>query len=275
MAAAVSPPRSCSRPLRSCSSWRSQMMLSSRAPSSRMPSRLQSRRWAFCRLARYRSASRRLKPAGPPWLTRSMPASSAFFSWKLAIGWPLRARNSRAEPSPSTRRLSTAASCQKASSTYGAAIGQPWSGLPGRRVVNARCGPRGSAFYLLLHPLGIGVDELFQERLDAIAEHAGLLEETAGIAQVSLRLLHHRHVEKHHGLAQVLVGAEAADSARRRTEHGARLAAEGALAVGARADVDGVLHRCRHRTVVFRGDEQQRVGGLELGAKADVRSEEH
>ncbi|MNY41295.1 hypothetical protein D3C86_1760960 [compost metagenome] len=117
-----------------------------------------------------------------------------------------------------------------------------------------------SGLLMLFHPLSICIDKALQERLDRFRQLARLIERRPGTAQVSLGLLHQRHIEKNHGLTQVMVGAETANRARRNTDHRARFATPGALAVRARADIDGVFHRRRHRTVVFRSDEQHRVG---------------
>src|SRR3989338_6607556 len=167
--------------------------------------------------------------------------------------------------------------------------GIPWQHLPGyagyprRYHPDYRCHrPSGRAvastasavarglLEMPRHPGGIGVDKLLQKRLDAIVELAGFIEETAGTAEVGFRLLHHMHVEKHHGLAQVVVGREAADGPRRAAHRGSGFTAEGAFAVGPRAVIYGVFHRCRHRAVVLRGDKQQGIGRLQLAAEVFI-----
>ncbi|MDT4873666.1 hypothetical protein FQZ97_1089220 [compost metagenome] len=67
-----------------------------------------------------------------------------------------------------------------------------------------------------------------------------------------------------------MVGTKTTDGARRSTDHRARLATQATLAVGTRADVDGVFQRCRYRAVVFRRDEQQSVGRAHLLAESAV-----
>ena len=91
-------------------------------------------------------------------------------------------------------------------------------------------------------------------------KRAVLVEQVAGAADVGLGLRQRRHVEEDQRLAQVVVGAEAADRARRADHHRRGLAAPRALPVRTRADVDRVLQHAGHRAVVFRGDEQHRVG---------------
>jgi|HubBroStandDraft_3_1064219.scaffolds.fasta_scaffold102503_3 hypothetical protein len=61
----------------------------------------------------------------------------------------------------------------------------------------------------------------------------------------------------------MVVGAEPADAAGRRGDDGGRLAAPCALAIGPRADIQGILERRRDRTIMLRGDEENRVGRLD------------
>src|SRR5438445_8955605 len=89
-------------------------------------------------------------------------------------------------------------------------------------------------------------------------ERARLLEQLVDAAEVRLAL-QHRHVEKHHRLAQMMIRAEGADCSRRAADYRRRLAAPHALAVRSRADIDRVLEAARDRAVVFRRDEQQRL----------------
>ena len=51
-------------------------------------------------------------------------------------------------------------------------------------------------------------------------------EELVGAADIGLGLLHHRHVEEDQRLAQMVIGAEAADRAGRDADHGAGLASQ-------------------------------------------------
>src|SRR4051794_15440092 len=57
------------------------------------------------------------------------------------------------------------------------------------------------------------------------------------MAEIGLRLLHHRHVEEYAGLADLVVGAEAADAARGSRDDRRRLLVEHALAIRTRSDV--------------------------------------
>src|SRR5664279_6659011 len=65
----------------------------------------------------------------------------------------------------------------------------------------------------------------------------------------------------------MMVGAEPADSARRSTDDGARFATPSALAIGPRADIDGVFQRGGHRAVMLGRNEKNRVGHLDTFAK--------
>jgi hypothetical protein len=63
--------------------------------------------------------------------------------------------------------------------------------------------------------------------------------------------------------------AEAADGAGRDADHRARLAAPDALAVGTRADVDGVLQHAGDGAVVLWSDEEDGVRRSDLVAEGD------
>ena len=65
----------------------------------------------------------------------------------------------------------------------------------------------------------------------------------------------------------MMVGAETADSAGRGTDDRARLAAPCALAIGPRADIDGVFQRGGHRAVMLGRHEKNRVGCPDTFAK--------
>src|SRR5712672_490451 len=67
----------------------------------------------------------------------------------------------------------------------------------------------------------------------------------------------------------MLVGAEAADRARRDADDSGRLLVPDALAIGPRTDIDGVLEHAGHRTVVFGRYEQHAIDGADLIAKPD------
>src|SRR5438132_13046198 len=65
----------------------------------------------------------------------------------------------------------------------------------------------------------------------------------------------------------MMVRAEPADTARRGADHGARLTAPCALAIGPRSDIDGVLQRGRHRAVMLGRDEENGVSSPDPLAK--------
>ena len=108
-------------------------------------------------------------------------------------------------------------------------------------------------------------------RVPSFVELAAFVEQFRGAADIGFRLLHHRDVEEDERLAQVMVRAEPADRAGRDADHRARLAGPRALAVRPRADVDRVLEHARHRAVVFRRDEKQRVGAFHFGRESRPR----
>src|SRR5690242_626590 len=61
-----------------------------------------------------------------------------------------------------------------------------------------------------------------------IGEAPLLIDQLVDAADVRLRLLHHRHVEKHERLPQVMVRTEGAHRAGSTAHHGTRLAVPGA-----------------------------------------------
>src|SRR5207249_11579227 len=90
----------------------------------------------------------------------------------------------------------------------------------------------------------------------------------ADVAQISLRLLHHRHVQEDRRLADLVVRTEAADRSWRSGDDGRRLLVEHALAVGPRPDVDRVLEHAGASAIIFGAHEQHAVRGPDLVAQA-------
>jgi len=88
------------------------------------------------------------------------------------------------------------------------------------------------------------------------------------MAEIGFGLQHHRHVEEHAGLAEMMVGAEAAVHPGRRGHDRRWLLVEDALPIGARADVDRVLEHARNAAVVFGAAEEDAVGSRDLLAEA-------
>ncbi|MNN88916.1 hypothetical protein D3C81_2066590 [compost metagenome] len=74
--------------------------------------------------------------------------------------------------------------------------------------------PANSNFLVLLHPLRIGIDETLQERLHRFGQRTRLIKRFTGTTQISLGLLHHWHIEKNHGLTQVMVRTKSTDCTR-------------------------------------------------------------
>ncbi|MNT36039.1 hypothetical protein D3C72_1720970 [compost metagenome] len=108
-----------------------------------------------------------------------------------------------------------------------------------------------------------------QERLRAF-----IVDRAVGIDQAILEvderlwLAKHVHVQEGQAVAQVLLGHRRADLADGGADHRRRLAGEGTVAVGARADVDRILQHAWHGTVVLGGNEQHGVGGAHLVLQA-------
>ena len=113
--------------------------------------------------------------------------------------------------------------------------------------------------------------DLFDQALERpFRQRAVLPERLVGdMAEIGFGLLHHRHVEEHAGLPELVVGAEPADAAGRGGNDRRGFALPHALPIGTRADVDGIFEPAGDRAVIFGGDEQHPVGGGDLFAEAD------
>src|SRR5207342_2240882 len=90
------------------------------------------------------------------------------------------------------------------------------------------------------------------------------------MAQIGLGLLHHRHVEEDAGLAQLVIGAEAADRPWRGADNRGRLLVPDAPPIGPRADIDRILEYARDAAIIFRSTEQDAVRGTDLLPEADI-----
>src|SRR6185437_16686201 len=91
-------------------------------------------------------------------------------------------------------------------------------------------------------PRGVGFHEFRHEAARAvIGDLATRIEELISATDIGFRLRHRRHVEKDEALAQVMISAESADRTGRDADDRARLLVPGALAIGARPDIDRVL----------------------------------
>src|SRR4051812_15672650 len=101
---------------------------------------------------------------------------------------------------------------------------------------------------MVLDPRSERCSELTQELARALVlQLAARVEQIRSASDVGFRLLHHRDVQEHERLAQMMVCTESADCTRRHADHGAGLAVPYALSIGTRADVDRILQGRRHR----------------------------
>src|SRR6266436_4806479 len=66
----------------------------------------------------------------------------------------------------------------------------------------------------------------------------------------------------------MMIGAEAPDRARRAADDRTRLAVPDAASIRSGTDIQCILKSGRHRPVVFRRDEQHRVGSLDALAES-------
>ncbi len=197
--------------------------------------------------------------------------------------------HARGTAGPTTiRRMASSCGCQRESQVNSIAILPPsWSRTlsgpvqPPPSVRRVPCfASAGGVRRILGEQLARAVDhvdpvvervrELGHQLLERpLLEAAALVEAVVGdMAEIGLGLLHHRHVEEHAGLADLVVGAEAADASRRGGDDRRRLLVEHALAIGPRADVDRVLEHAGNAAIIFGADEQHAVGRGDLLAEA-------
>src|SRR3981189_1980783 len=88
------------------------------------------------------------------------------------------------------------------------------------------------------------------------------IEQLVDMANIGFRLLHGRHVKEHERLSQMMIGAEGPDRARRAADDRPRLSVPDAASIGAGSNIQCILEDGRHRPIIFWGDEQHRVSGL-------------
>src|SRR5258707_10862543 len=129
-----------------------------------------------------------------------------------------------------------------------------------RAAGGVRCADLGTD---RLDPIRKRPHEVLQEFTGAIADElAVLIEELVGMTDIGFGLLHGRHVQKHERLPEMMIGAEGSDRARRAADDRTRLAVPDAASIGSGTNIQCILENGRHRLIIFWGDEQHRVGGL-------------
>src|SRR6185437_13226130 len=105
-----------------------------------------------------------------------------------------------------------------------------------------------------------------------VLQASALIETVVGdVAEISFGLLHHGHVEKYAGLANLVIRAEAADASRRSRYDSGGLSIPNALPIRPRADVDRILEDARDAAIIFGTDEQDSIGSPDLVAEPNVR----
>src|SRR5437667_12841865 len=88
-----------------------------------------------------------------------------------------------------------------------------------------------------LDPIRERLHELLQEFAGAVVDELAMfIEELVGMADISFRLLHGRHVQKHERLPQMMIGTEGPDRARRAAGDCTRLAVPDAASIRPGAD---------------------------------------
>src|SRR5258708_7343165 len=121
-----------------------------------------------------------------------------------------------------------------------------------------------------LDPIRERLHELLQKFAVAVADELAMfIEKLVGMADIGLGLLHGRYVQKHQRLPEMMIGTEGPDRARRTTDDRTRLAVPDAASIRPGADIQRILESGRHRPVIFGGDEQNCIGGLDALAECD------
>src|SRR5712671_5610555 len=119
-----------------------------------------------------------------------------------------------------------------------------------------------------LDPFRERLHELLQEFTGAVADElAMLIEQLVGMADIGFGLLHGRHVQEHERLPQMMIGTEGPDRARRTADDRTGLAVPDAASIRPGADIQRILENGRYRPVIFGGDEQNCIGGLDALAE--------
>src|SRR5882757_5954511 len=93
------------------------------------------------------------------------------------------------------------------------------------------------------------------------------IEQLVDMANIGFRLLHGRHVKEHERLSQMMIGAEGPDRARRAADDRTRLAVPDAASIGPGTNIQCILEDGWHRSIIFWGDEQHGVSGLDALAE--------
>jgi hypothetical protein len=93
------------------------------------------------------------------------------------------------------------------------------------------------------------------------------IEELVNTAKIGFGLLHGRHVQENERLPQMMIGAEGPDRARRAADDRTRLAVPDTASIRPGTDIQRILENGRHRSVIFRRDEQHCVSGLDALAE--------
>ena len=106
-------------------------------------------------------------------------------------------------------------------------------------------------------PSHIGVHPVLQEVLAAGTNLAVCVKQSLLGMNECFRLAERRHIQVSEDIAQMLLRHGGADDADRCAQHTRRLARPGALAIRARSMIDCIPEYARHRTIVFRCNEQQ------------------
>src|SRR6478752_10738462 len=128
----------------------------------------------------------------------------------------------------------------------------------------------GGLSVLLFDESREGVDVLLQNLLQRfLGTLAFVVEGIANGVQIGFRLPKNWAGDTRQDMLQMLGRVDAAERTRRVANDADRLAEEGALAIGARADVDGVLQDARDRADIFGRHEQNAVRLLQLFAERE------
>src|SRR5258708_27695795 len=120
-----------------------------------------------------------------------------------------------------------------------------------------------------LDPIRERLHERLQEFAGTIVdEFAMLIEQLVCMADIGFGLLHGRDVQKHERLPQMMIGPESPDRARRSADDRTRLAVPDAASIRPGANIQCILENGRHRTGIFRRDDQHRVSSLDSLAES-------
>src|SRR5690554_4098653 len=126
-----------------------------------------------------------------------------------------------------------------------------------------------SVAYKLSDPVFIGVDKSLKKILGVPRKLPSIIEQALCISDIGFRLLHHRNVDKNHGLPNMVIGPKSPQRTNRDTNHRTGFSGPTILSVGSGRHIDRILQNRGGAPVIFWSKEQNTIGILNLFSELD------